>query len=121
MVPEDARFAQQSKTNEDTLKAEAELAMKNKLFILEAQIAAEEEAGGGHTLIPIHMTPKPLLPGQQATVPKPITHAQARKDSRKINSRAIGLSNAHLDQFQSDKKEGGSVRFAKRGGFGGNR
>ena len=93
------------------------LAMKNKLFILEAQMAEEEAEG----LIPIRMNqPTHLLPGQQAVAPKVVTHSQARRERRPINSRAIGLSNAHLNQFESDNTEGGGVRFARRG-FGGNR
>ena len=120
VVPEDARFAQQSTVNEDTAKEEAEMAMKNKLFILEQQLAEEEGEEAGS--VPILMNTKPLLPGQQAQSAKQMTHSQVRKESRKINSRAIGLTNAHLSQFESDseRRQGGGLRFARRG-FGGNR
>ena len=114
IVPETSKIASKTSIDSDQLKKEAEQAARNKMFILEAQLA-EEEAGNDE-LIPVHMTPmKPLLPGQQA---KTGGTTIKKKKERKINSRAAGLSNEHLSQFTSDVRPGGNMRFARRG-FGG--
>jgi len=114
VVPETARIAQQTENN--TSKEEEELAARNKMFILESQLAEQE----GQPLVAVHMAPRPLLPGQHATAAVTKTHSGERKETRKINSRAKGLSNEHLSQFHSSIRPGGGMRFAKRG-FGNSR
>ena len=116
VVPTDSKIAKQSTNSDDTAKEEAELAARNKMFILESQLAEEEDMtqtmfSFGTRAAGRSIEPKPLLPGQK---PK----SRGKVETRKINSRAIGLSSAHLAQFDSTSssaRSGGGVKFAKRG------